>query len=326
MNGFSADAKKEIAASFDDGKECCVRAFCAALVRSGGRLSLSHEGAKLTLPTLLGTEREILKAELARVGGVTLSSLGGEEVISGVGLTAVLLRFGICVPDDSGAPAFSDRIGPGIVEKDCCAAAYLRGAFLGSGSVSLSDGYHLEFVLSTPALAAGIAELLSRFGVPAKTLGRKDRCVTYVKGGDAVSDALALLGAQEAVLALNSVLAVRSVRRATNRRNNCDIANISRTVNASVRQVEDIEYIASVAGLGSLPGRLSSVAAARLENPDESFSQLASRLAISKSTLKNRLARLCAIADELREKRNMGYEKSNSYDQKSNSETGDNGN
>ena len=103
-------------------------------------------------------------------------------------------------------------------------------------------------------------------------------------------------------MSLNSEAIIRQVRRNANRRNNCELANIEKTVNASVRQVDDITLIEKTIGLVSLDEKLQAVANARLENPDDSFSFLAELLNISKSTLKNRLNKLGKIAQEIREK------------------------
>ena len=146
--------------------------------------------------------------------------------------------------------------------------------------------------------------MLERFGINhVKITQRKDKYVAYIKESEAVSDCLALMGASEAVLELNSQLIIRQFRQETNRRTNCEMANLSKTVNASVRQIEDINYIRKKAGLDSLPEKLLIVAKARLDFPDESFAFLADRLNLSKSTLKNRLLKIGVIAKELREKK-----------------------
>lgn len=298
MNGFSSDAKKEIVSRLFPLSPCCRDAFCSAFVRSGGSLVLGSEGARLVLPPLFGAEKKALGALFTEYGLATESDVSGTRVF-GNGLTGLMIRLRIFADDGDGAELLPG-VDDGLVRRDCCAAAYLKGAFLGSGSVTLRSGYHLEFVLSSARAAEDVVRLMGRFGIQGRLVVRKDRHVAYVKGEEGVSDCLALMGAQSAVLRLNEEFALREFRRATNRRNNCDIANISKTVNAAVRQVEDIELLARTVGLSALPERLALVAKARVENPEDSFSSLAERLGLSKSTLKNRLAKLSSLADEHR--------------------------
>lgn len=302
MDGFSALAKNEITAlSFPT--TCCKRAYLSAVVRTGGTLVFSHSGMKVVLPA----ENDKLRAKISELfgeilDGVTVSEEGADTVISGENLGAALFALGIFTKTPEGETAVEDGILPALIKDECCKVNYIRGAFLGSGSLSLKAGYHLEFVLSGEKTAKDLCGLLSERGISGKITTRKDKFVVYLKGGEAVSDCLALMGATEAVLELNSEFALRQVRSAINRRSNCDIANISKTVNAAVRQNNDIKYIAQKAGLASLSDKLRVVAECRLEHPEESFSQIADILNLSKSTLKNRLNKLGEIAAELRQK------------------------
>lgn len=232
---------------------------------------------------------------------VSVVKEGAETVIEGEGVLPLMFGLGIFVKRGE-ETAVSGGILPMLVREDCCAVWYIRGAFLGSGSTSLTAGYHLEFALSGEELAVDLIGLLRRFNIEGRMTQRKDKYVVYIKEGEAVSDCLALMGASGAVVELNSRLIMRSFRQDTNRRTNCEIANISKTVNAAVRQCEDIKLIEKKVGLVTLDEKIQVVAHARLDYPDESFSSLAERLGISKSTLKNRLNKLGEIAERIREK------------------------
>ena len=300
MNGYSHLAKNEISA-LSTTASCCKRAFLSALVRLGGSLVFSRGGMKIVLPNLsdkLSGKVTELFGEL--FDGVSAEKEGADTVIGGAGLTGALFALGIFVKNGEGETAIEDGIVKAVIASDCCAVWYIRGAFLGAGSLSLNVGYHLEFAASTDRLAGDLCALLARFGIAAKTTERKEKKIVYIKDSEAVSDCLALMGASEAVLELNSELALRLTRRQENRRTNCDIANISKTVNAAVRQTEDIRLIGEKTGLAALPDKLRAVASARLDNPEASFSYLADILNLSKSTLKNRLNKLAQIADGLR--------------------------
>ena len=307
MNSYSLSAKKEIARpSFST--DCCKRAFLSALVHTGGSIVISRGEMKLVLPAL---SRE-LKAKtrelcLELFDGVEVSFHGAETVISGKNLSGALFALGIFVRDESGERAVNRGIPVSIIRSDCCAVNYIRGAFLGAGSVSLTTGYHLEFALSSIEFAESLAALLTRFDIPARITKRKDKFVVYIKESEGVSDCLALMGASEAVLELNSRLVLRQLSRETNRRTNCEIANISKTVNASVRQVEDIKLISKKMGLAALPDKLLLVAKARLDNPDDSFSALAAKTGLNKSTLKNRLNKIEEIAESFSDKEKVNH-------------------
>ncbi len=303
MNSYSLSAKNEIT-GLSFSTDCCKRAFLSALVHTGGSLVISRGGMKIELYGLSRALKEKLTELVGELAdGVSVGFEGADTFLFGEGLGSTLYGLGIFVRAENGETAVSRGILPPLISQDCCAVNFIRGAFLGAGSVSLRAGYHLEFVLSGKELACDLKALLERFGITVKITQRKDKYVAYIKESEAVSDCLALMGASEAVLELNSQLIIRQFRQETNRRTNCEMANLSKTVNASVRQIEDIKYISRKAGLASLPDKLLIVAEARLEFPDESFAFLADRLNISKSTLKNRLLKIGVIAGELREER-----------------------
>jgi DNA-binding protein WhiA len=147
-----------------------------------------------------------------------------------------------------------------------------------------------------------VVKVLLRFNINAKIKERKNAYIVYVKDNEAVSDLLALMGATQAVIELNDRFMERQFAQQINRRTNCDIANINKTVAASMRIVESINYISSKIGIAALDDKLQVVARARLENPDDSFAVLADALGLSKSTLKNRFKKLDDIASELKAK------------------------
>lgn len=305
MDGYSLCAKNEISAlSFST--DCCRRAFLSAIVHTCGSLIFSRGGMKITLSVPTESFPKKIKLVVSELfgSGVKVETKSGNLVLSGENLLPALVWLGILSKDEQGELVVERGIRSHLIKEDCCAVNYLRGAFLGAGSMSLKGGYHLEIAPSSKTLASDILRILLRFGVKAKLTERKEKHVVYIKDVDGVSDALALMGASEAMLELNSESIMRQFRRDTNRRTNCEIANISKTVNASVRQNESIRLIEKKVGLASLPEKLQAVAQARLEYPDESFSYLAEYLGISKSTLKNRLNKLGEIAEKLKEENN----------------------
>ena len=193
----------------------------------------------------------------------------------------------------------SDGIPPALVSGDEAARAFLRGAFLGSGScVNPRRGYHVEFVMRSSALAEDLQGVISGQGLPARRFQRKDKCIVYLKGED-VGSLLALIGAGAGTLELESVRAEKEFRNYVNRKNNCDTANIGKTVDAALAQVQAINLIDEHRGLNKLPSPLYEAAMLRLNHPEATLQELADLAEIGKSGMNHRLIRLIRLAEEI---------------------------
>ena len=193
-----------------------------------------------------------------------------------------------------------------LLENDCCKVAYIKGAFLGSGSCSLpredsGSGYHLEIIFSNRFLADGFADLLAQFDILAKCVDRKGSRVVYLKSRESISDFLHLIGAENALHSLDMLTVRRDERNRINRVANCMQQNTDKTVVAAVRQVRAIEGIESTVGLDALDAGLREVARARMQDKEASLQELAARLGLTKSCLNHRFRRLMRIAEELTE-------------------------
>lgn len=193
-----------------------------------------------------------------------------------------------------------------LVENDCCKRAYLIGAFLGSGSVTLpssnsktSTSYHLEMVFSKYQTAVCVAELLSEVGFMPKLTERKENFIVYFKNGDEISDLLFYLGAKKCGFEVKDIIIKKVMNNDTNRKRNCDIGNISKQIEASIKQVGDINLIIETIGLDSLPLTLKQTALLRLENTESSLEEMAQISGLSKSCLNHRLRKLAEIAKNL---------------------------
>lgn len=190
-----------------------------------------------------------------------------------------------------------------LLKQNCCRRAFIRGAFLASGSVSDPEkSYHFEIVCASQEKAEQLRELMSGYQIDAKTVLRKRHYVVYVKEGSQIVDLLGLMGAHVSLMQLENVRVVKEMRNSVNRKVNCETANLSKTVSAAVRQLEDIRYIESRVGLHELPESLAEMARVRLENPDASLKELGDLLSprVGKSGVNHRLRKLSAMADELR--------------------------
>ena len=193
-----------------------------------------------------------------------------------------------------------------LVEEKCCKRAYVVGAFLGSGSVIIpqiqkktGSGYHLEFVFSKYQTALDFSSLMSEEGFFPKLINRKENFVVYFKGCDEICELLFYLGATKCRFDLENVIIEKGLRNETNRRINCEMANIEKQVNAAQNQIHAINLIDETIGLEELPSNLVIVAKARLENSESSFGELAKILNLSKSCLNHRLRKIMEIANNL---------------------------
>jgi len=190
--------------------------------------------------------------------------------------------------------------------------AFLTGAFLGSGSLSVPDenknkksyGYHFEISTSSKELADTLAEILSNFDIFPKMVERNQMFVIYLKNCDIICDTLSLFGANKVVLDMLNLRVSRDMNNLTNRQINCISANIDKTVNAALKQIEAIEIIQNIIGIENLPETLNEAALLRLSNPEGSLKDLlvAQGNKISKGALAQRFDKIIKLAEELGEK------------------------
>ena len=192
-----------------------------------------------------------------------------------------------------------------LLAKDCCRRAFLRGAFIGSGSISAPEKYyHLEVVCADRSFADQVCGVMHDMELDGKIVLRKKNCVVYIKEADQIVTMLGEMGAGYSLMNLENVRILREMRGKINRRVNCEYANIQRTAVMSARQIKDIMYIRDHGGLGQLKPRLQEVAEARLMNHEASLEELGMLLSspIGKSGVNHRLQKISAIAEELKQK------------------------
>lgn len=181
--------------------------------------------------------------------------------------------------------------------------AYIRGAFLGGGSISNPEKtYHLEFVTHNEDYAKNLSKLINSYKLLSKVIQRKNSYIVYIKEGEQITNLLTIIGAYTSLLELENVRIMKEMRNNVNRLVNCETANLSKTVNAAVRQVQSIRLIEKEIGLKRLPKNLREVAELRLKYPDESLKELGEMLnpPVGKSGVNHRLRRIEKIAEELR--------------------------
>ena len=185
-----------------------------------------------------------------------------------------------------------------LLNKQCCKRAFLRGAFLGGGSISRpSSDYHLEMVTGNEDFAHSIIKVMHTFSMKAKLTDRKNDYIVYLKDGESITNFLRVIGAHNSMMELENVRVLKEMRNNVNRRVNCETANLGKVVKAAVRQVNCIKFIDEHMGLSELPQALQDTARLRLEYPDASLNELVEYSGgIGKSGINHRLKKLQEMA------------------------------
>ncbi len=199
--------------------------------------------------------------------------------------------------------SLEDEVNPVLIKNSCCKRAFLRGAFLCMGSMSdPQKSYHLEFVCDWEKQARQIQEAISSFGVEAKIVKRKKYYVVYLKEGAGIVDLLNVMGAHLSLMNLENLRIEKEMRNSINRQVNCEAANITKTVTAANKQIDDILLLQKQYGLSNLPENLREMANVRLAYPESSLQELGGYLnpPVGKSGVNHRLRKLSELADKIR--------------------------
>ncbi|MBL4936288.1 DNA-binding protein WhiA [Clostridium sp. YIM B02515] len=219
-----------------------------------------------------------------------------------MGVRSILKEMGV-LSSDEGIISLDYGIPKEVKEDEECKKAYIRGTFLGGGSISNPEkNYHLEFVTHNTDYAEDFSRLINTYGLSSKVIQRKGSYIVYLKEGEQIVDLLNIIGAHSSLLELENVRIMKEMRNNVNRLVNCETANLSKTVNAAIRQVESIRLIQKEIGFQRLPKNLRDIAELRLAYPDESLKELGEFLnpPVGKSGVNHRLRKIEKIAEELR--------------------------
>ena len=198
---------------------------------------------------------------------------------------------------------FDGKINRECLERECCAAAFIRGAFLACGQISdPAVSYRVDFPVKERALAEELKALLAEHYINANISPRGNGFVVYIKRSEMIVNLLTVMGASARSLELIETTIIKSVKNNMNRARNCDSANISRTVEASIAQRRAIEYLDEKGILSALSPELIAAAQLRLQNPELSLKELCKKSSdpITVSGLNHRLKKLIEIYEERR--------------------------
>lgn len=296
---FSGDVKKELCSLAETAEDCCKRAECYGALIMGKsftsreiKFSTEYEFAATHIRDLLN---ELLGYEICEV--TKTNSKYRIEITDREKIKKVFDFFG------HETNQFNLRINRANIDNECCFGAFLRGAFLSCGTVTdPQKNYHLEFIVSFMKLNEDLLKLINDTEIQVKSVVRKGSYVIYIKDSENIEDMLTFIGAQLSSLEIMSIKVEKDVRNKVNRKVNFECANIERSVQAGLKQVEAIQLIKSRQGLDTLAPEYKELALLRLENPDMSLKQLGEELSVklSRSGVKHRLDKLIEIADKLK--------------------------
>lgn len=308
---FSAVTKNELARVLGQ-RSCCRLAELAALIKMGGSVQISS-GQRLSLhittenaavarkilslvKSLFGLQTEVLVQRKKRLkkNYVYLVRIPFQQ-----GINDILQRLGMV----DGAGRLRDIAPRELLRRECCRRAYLRGVFLGGGSVNRPEGnYHLEIITDNKIFAETISNLMNKFNLAAKTSQRKSQNVVYLKESEHIVGFLNIIGAHSALLNFENARIYKDMRNNVNRLVNCETANLNKTVNAAVRQIENIDLIRNTIGLEKIPEPLRETADLRLKYPDACLAELGKLMQspLGKSGVNHRMRKIEEIAEKIR--------------------------
>ena len=302
---FSGQIKEELAQVISSPRHCQL-AELAALVQFCGHIE--EDGSLLVQsenPLVIRKCFTLLKKTF-KIEAVVKSQMQTQNYrlfVTGEDAFRVLEALKIC--DTAGHLMMRHLTDPVLIKNSCCKRAYLRGCYMAVGSMSDPyKSYHLELVCGLQAQAEQLLKILHDFSLDAKMIVRKKYYVVYMKEGENIADFLNITEAHKALMEFENTRIYKGMRNMVNRKVNCEAANITKTVNAATRQVEDIRLIREKRGLEGLPEPLRQMAYVRLENPQASLGELGKLLdpPVGKSGVNHRLRKLGELAKELKVK------------------------
>lgn len=288
---YSTRTKSELC-RIRPAEACCMTAEAYGLLLYARLLGEKHD----TYSTDHKSVAALIGELAASVCGVYMDVLTYPKSSSGS-------RFAVRVPNEEQKKMLRARFAEqgGLLEKECCVNAFLRGVFLVCGTVTEPESdYHLEFAVNSERRCQILADVMRRVGIRCHSLQRNDRWVLYLKEADGITRLMQRMGAPDAAQTMEHTRQIRDCRNNANRRTNCDQANIDRTISAAEQQCAAIRRLTEKRGMNGIPPELREIASLRLENPDMSLRELSESLSepITRSGVNHRLKKLMELAEE----------------------------
>ncbi len=297
---FSADVKNELTQTIPSA--CCYKAEAFGMLICGRAFSLSE----ISLMTETQSVAERYCACIRDLTGVTPTLKKSDAG-----------NYKISIPDKSDrqkilgffgytGKELALRINLANLEQtnnDCCSRAFLRGAFLVCGSITDPEkDYHIEFSVPKLKLCDDLMQIIDDMGLKAKKIIRNNSYVIYSKEAETIEDFIGTMGANNAFMQIMQTRAIKNIKNQINRRANFESANMSRSIEAGLKQVALIEAVLKKISLNDMTADLSELCKLRLENPDTSLDELGKLVnpPLSRSAVSRRFKKLEKIAEELK--------------------------
>ena len=295
---FSSDTKRELCASRPE-KKCCALAECYGVLLYCNTFSAKE----IRIITASSDFAQRLPRLFRKAFGLSFDLLpkagSGKQsfaITEHDKLSRIFDAFGADVD-----ATVSHHINFGMIEEDCCRAAFIRGAFLAGGSVTDPEKrYHLELATPHHSVSREAYSLLLDLGFSPKETQRSGNSLLYFKQADAIADFFTTIGATNTALGIMTAKVEKDMRNTITRRVNCDSANADKVVNAAQEQLEAIRHIVKEYGIDALPEPLKDAALLRIANPEASLADLAtlSYPPVTKSCLNHRFKKIMGFKPE----------------------------
>lgn len=293
---FCSDIKTEL--SEIKVPRCCMQAITYGLLLFGRAFSakkISMQSENHAVTKLYATMiKKSYDADVLINKGESENVIYRAEVVSEIDRLKILASVDFGMTCGKISHEFFNRV--------CCEAAFVRGAFLGCGQMSdPKKSYRVDFPVKSEALALELRDILQKHSVAANISTRGKGFVVYIKRSEMIINLLALMGASARSLELIETTIIKEANNKTNRMFNCDGANIKKTIEASFKQRQAIEYLVKREMLSSLPQELIAVANLRMKYPEASLKELCknSTESITVSGLNHRLKKIIEIYEEI---------------------------
>lgn len=294
---FSSGVKDELYSN-QIMSDCCFKAQAYGLVLFGR--SFSHRSISFISENQ--SSALVYAKNLFELTGINPQIDTGENKKNVVKIKTAAERYKIIDFFGHTSGDLSLRINRANITNDCCFSAFIRGVFFSCGTVTTPEkNYHLEFVVPHLKLSRDLVNILEEINLCPKQIVRKGNHVIYFKDSESIEDILTLIGATNSSLELMGIKMQKNMINKINRKINFEVANLSRTVDASIQQMNAINIIESQVGLNYLPAALKEIAIIRRDNPEISLKDLGDLLSkpISRSGINHRLKRIIDIAEEM---------------------------
>lgn len=308
---FTSDTKQELLTL--PMNDCCRIAELSALFAINGHLSLSSEGVALVFQTTsLPLARKVI-VSLKRLYQISVDVLSKKQVkLKKKNQYSVIVREKVhtvinelsLMDEDKG---YAQTLDETLIIKECDKRAYLRGAFLASGSINHpnSSSYHAELTIPSMGLAEDIMDLMNSFDLNTKYISKKKNYLVYIKESEKIADFLRIVDATNALLTFEDERIKRDFVNSITRVMNMEIANQNKTLDAANKQLKHIAILENLVDMNKLPETLHEAIFLRKTYPEASLNELSEfskdhfNKPISKSGLNHRYRNISALAMEV---------------------------